>query len=362
MMKKTSNNSWLLMLMIVSQIMLTGLVVQWLKTQWQDKKSSFEKEINLEFRESVNQVLDSMLVKHLIVPVMNDSVSFPEQMIFSKGIPVSDNKKNQHLTAVYKSNEGDKNTIATISMGDSVKRLTGSNVTFGTFDSTEKKMLLRSVRLIIKQTGDSTGERSHFNHLVSASPDTLLLKTLINNKLHKPGSGINIRWVSDSATKNISKNSSSLYYESYLLDKPFGAEINHFQYILLKGILPQILFAVILLLFTGAAFFFTWRSLRKMEKLNTLRNDFISNISHELKTPVSTVSVALEALKNYDRIKDPAKKRNEKARSVDFTGSRYLKPGRSESVSETRGDRPRGTYPGSSEFNGSQVCSAKCIS
>jgi two-component system phosphate regulon sensor histidine kinase PhoR len=44
-----------------------------------------------------------------------------------------------------------------------------------------------------------------------------------------------------------------------------------------------------------------------MELLNTLRNDFISNISHELKTPVSTVTVALEALRTYDRLKDQAK-------------------------------------------------------
>jgi two-component system phosphate regulon sensor histidine kinase PhoR len=62
-----------------------------------------------------------------------------------------------------------------------------------------------------------------------------------------------------------------------------------------------------LLLFTGAAFFFTYRSLKKMETLNNLRNEFISNISHELKTPVSTVSVALEALKNYIITKDSSK-------------------------------------------------------
>jgi two-component system phosphate regulon sensor histidine kinase PhoR len=42
----------------------------------------------------------------------------------------------------------------------------------------------------------------------------------------------------------------------------------------------------------------------KMESLNKLRNDFISNISHELKTPLSTVTVALEVLKSYDKMND----------------------------------------------------------
>jgi signal transduction histidine kinase len=36
-----------------------------------------------------------------------------------------------------------------------------------------------------------------------------------------------------------------------------------------------------------------------------LKNDFISNVTHELKTPVATVSVALEALKNFHALNDP---------------------------------------------------------
>ncbi|MDZ7650696.1 MAG: histidine kinase dimerization/phospho-acceptor domain-containing protein [Cytophagales bacterium] len=36
-----------------------------------------------------------------------------------------------------------------------------------------------------------------------------------------------------------------------------------------------------------------------------LKNDFISNITHELKTPVTTVGVALEALKNFKGLDNP---------------------------------------------------------
>jgi two-component system, OmpR family, phosphate regulon sensor histidine kinase PhoR len=37
-----------------------------------------------------------------------------------------------------------------------------------------------------------------------------------------------------------------------------------------------------------------------------LKNDFISNITHELKTPVTTVGVALEALKSFNGLDNPA--------------------------------------------------------
>jgi signal transduction histidine kinase len=38
-----------------------------------------------------------------------------------------------------------------------------------------------------------------------------------------------------------------------------------------------------------------------------IKNDFISNITHELKTPVSTVSVALEAMQRFQALDDPKK-------------------------------------------------------
>lgn len=100
-----------------------------------------------------------------------------------------------------------------------------------------------------------------------------------------------------------------MYFKTDFFEKPMGVKILHYQKIILGRILPQTLFALVLLLSTAAAFYFTHKSLKKQEALNSLRNDFISNISHELKTPVSTVSVALEALRNFDSKPDPAKSR-----------------------------------------------------
>jgi two-component system phosphate regulon sensor histidine kinase PhoR len=73
----------------------------------------------------------------------------------------------------------------------------------------------------------------------------------------------------------------------------------------IKEITPQILFSVFLTLLTGLAFLFMYRSMRSQQRLMEIKNDFISNVTHELKTPVTTVSVALEALRNFKGLENP---------------------------------------------------------
>lgn len=76
---------------------------------------------------------------------------------------------------------------------------------------------------------------------------------------------------------------------------------------ILKRIAPQILFSGFLTVITITAFAVMYRNLRSQERLMEIKNDFISNVTHELKTPIATVSVALEALKDFHALKNPAR-------------------------------------------------------
>lgn len=75
-------------------------------------------------------------------------------------------------------------------------------------------------------------------------------------------------------------------------------------YILGKLRLP-ITVGVLLLAFTTASLVFLYRNLMQQRQIAAIKNEFISNMTHELKTPISTVTVAVEALRHFGALEDP---------------------------------------------------------
>ena len=74
---------------------------------------------------------------------------------------------------------------------------------------------------------------------------------------------------------------------------------------LMKRILAPILLSLFLIAFTTVSFSLLYRNLIRQRKLADIKNEFISNITHELKTPIATVSVAIEALRSFNTAMPP---------------------------------------------------------
>ncbi len=74
---------------------------------------------------------------------------------------------------------------------------------------------------------------------------------------------------------------------------------------LFKKLATQGLFSLLLLGIVAFSFSLIYNNLQQQKRLTILKNDFISNITHELKTPITTVGVAIEALGNFNVLANP---------------------------------------------------------
>jgi len=83
---------------------------------------------------------------------------------------------------------------------------------------------------------------------------------------------------------------------------------NTFPYLLKRLTLP-ILFSIFLVSVTILSLVVLYKNVLRQRKLAILKNEFIGNITHELKTPIATVGVAIEALKNFNAMEDPVRTR-----------------------------------------------------
>ena len=68
-----------------------------------------------------------------------------------------------------------------------------------------------------------------------------------------------------------------------------------------------ILLSLLLSLAVISSLFYLLKIINQQKELAAIKNDLISNITHEFKTPIATISAAIEAIKNFNVLEDPEK-------------------------------------------------------
>ncbi len=74
-----------------------------------------------------------------------------------------------------------------------------------------------------------------------------------------------------------------------------------------KSLRLQIVTSISFTLIILAAFYLTVRTMLRQKKLAKIKNDFINNMTHEFKTPIATISLAVDAMRNEKVINDREK-------------------------------------------------------
>lgn len=284
--------------MISSIVLLLVLQFFWLQSSYRDAGDDFRKETNLIFRNTIMAMHDSLIQRNL-KPVITDSI-FPGKKIernyfFNDTLrlvrPLAD-------SSVFNIKITEKNArieiMSTNPGSDSV----------GKYLRPLMKRIQRSgepKNFIFRMLADSLDRDSIRYFYAAALRDGGITAefeiTSMPPRTHRQGvrmmKGVNDPFRTDLVPFSPINN--------------YAATFPDVESLLLRKISPQIVFSIFLTFLTIGSFYLMYRNLRSQQRLMQIKNDFISNVTHELKTPVATVSVALEALKNFHALDNPQK-------------------------------------------------------
>ena len=95
--------------------------------------------------------------------------------------------------------------------------------------------------------------------------------------------------------------------ENLSSDEAFIVVIPNIKNFVLKSLRWRIITSIAFTLVILAAFYLTVRTMLRQKKLGEIKNDFINNMTHEFKTPIATISLAVDAMRNEKVISDRTK-------------------------------------------------------
>lgn len=319
-MKNQKNIAIIGLLMSASQVLLTAFVGWWLVAQFSEQKGMLKKNLSEQFTKSRDRVIDSVLSKNLIHPALRRrSGNEIEVRISHDSLPDSVIMHREFLPGMKDAKP----------IGDDIDSATARFMARADSGGQQKMMihyqldagdslLMHGVKMIVNEVATSSGNKERFDRIISTEADTGLLKKAFDENLQQNRFNFSTHWASDTSRDVLAKKSRDFYFESRLFPYAYGVTISSYNSYLFKKIMPQLFFVLVLLSLTGAAFLIAYRNLKNQVRLGMLKDDFISNISHELKTPVSTVKVAIEALQNFVQEDSAAENQNKPETSKEY--------------------------------------------
>ena len=283
--KKTYHHSTLLM--TFSVLLLTGFLAYFVSNAYSNEKARIAKEVGYLFINAVKNVEGSLFNK----------------LVFDQVGPQTLEHSEVKIKIVNQDGKLDTDTERRpIVRTDSVRKLVRISAT--STDGDNLKDVSGVISMIVDLKHDSTNALKIQDRKQKYFP---LIETQFRQNLQKAGITAAYTIGRDTSTTTNSDNFTASYSDIGTKDK-FYVQLDDNVGLILKQIWPQILLSLLLLSTILLSFASVLRYSRKQRELMGMKNDFIQNMTHELKTPVSTVSIALEAIQNFKASESEAMK------------------------------------------------------
>jgi two-component system, OmpR family, phosphate regulon sensor histidine kinase PhoR len=306
---KSSKNSLTLTLIVSSTLLLLALQGLWLKNSYERAYIDLRREVSGIFRTTIFSMRDAMLVRSLEridTSRSGDHFHFNSKVdtlvIRRRGAQMKARTETSQVQ-IFISSNGKSDSLQKIIRPLALQVQEGKVKEGSTFvlrmggDSLSIDSIRANFKKAIEKAGyDLPYEVKYFTAL--PPPVDFQSMRTIGFRDHE-------LWEDSVASKVLSNKLSSEWVRFDPLHR-YAVVLAGIRPIVIKEISPQIFFSLFLTLLTSAAFIIMYRSIRAQQKLMELKNDFISNITHELKTPITTVGVAIEAIKDFKAINNAA--------------------------------------------------------
>jgi two-component system, OmpR family, phosphate regulon sensor histidine kinase PhoR len=290
-----------LLMMGISLLLLIVLQALWLRTEYRSAVNAFSRETNMTFRGTLHQLSDSIFFGSVSGMAGNDSIQNENGRQFYTGRNKAENIRHITVTGTNTIDQGTdpSDTLPknwrhiTIAMADNEEGPADSLTFVRRISPSAQDM-----RWIF--TGDLKGfdkdsiaffYRRNLNPAYSQLKFDILEREFSFNYPRPPR-----QTMSDSLPFT-----TSYYPFARML---YAAEFENAQWLIMKKLLPQTGFSIFTTLLIFISFLLVYRNLRTQQKLMEQKDNFVANITHELKTPVASVGVAIEAIKNFDVLKN----------------------------------------------------------
>jgi len=287
--------------MVSSLVLLVILQFLWLQSAYERAFFDFRRETSWLFRGTIGAMRDSLLARN--------TITLPGERLpeLAKGDTVISHFGPRGAIKVF------------VETDDTLQRTAPSSPPLATH--------LQNIA-IFKKRGYRPGQNFAIIRLVQDSLSRDSIKLFYGDALHRAGisSSFIVKHINIEPTPGPPgfdddgpriqpldrENRRSIYRDELITERARFSPHHHYlaslsgvRGIILRQILPQILFSAFLTTMITVVFVMMYRNMRAQQRLMDMKNDFISNITHELKTPMATVSVALEALKNFHVLEKP---------------------------------------------------------